>query len=252
MDKNIALAADQGFDAVELLISDPETFDVPLLKSSLKEHKIDLACINTGQLHQVLNLHLINPDQKIMDMAMHKLKKCLDIAAEIGCNVGIGLFRGPCIPDKPISYSKDLFVEVLKEACTYAKAKGTGLFFEPTNRFEINFINTTPEGIDIVERVGMDNLGLTLDLFHIFLEDGNMYGAIAMAKDYVRHMHFSDSDRWPAGLGHGEIDFEALVRLLYAIKFDGYLAEGLIRYEGYDEAARTTAAFLKQLINRHK
>jgi len=248
VDKNIALAADQGFEAVELLISDPDAFDVSLLKRALIDNKIDLACINTGQLYTVLGLNLIHPDKSVMDVALRKLKKCIDIAAELTCFVGIGLFRGPCIPDKPISYSKALFTDVLKDACAYAKDKGTGLSFEPTNRFELNFINTTAEGMEIVDMVGADNLGMTLDLFHIYLEDRNMFESIAMAKDYVKHMHFSDSDRWPAGLGHGGIDFKALIRLLYAIGYDGYLAEGLVRYEGFDEAARTTASFLKNLV----
>lgn len=252
VDKNIALAADQGFEAVELLISDPDVFDVPLLKSSLKESNIDLACVNTGQLFTVMGLRLIHEDKKIMETSLSKLKKCIDIAAEIGCFVGIGLFRGPCIPDKPIQYSKDIFVDVLKYACSYAKEKGTGLSFEPTNRFEINFINTTIEGMEIVNRVGMDNLGMTLDTYHIYLEDRNILESITMARDCLKHMHFSDSDRWPAGLGHGEIDFASLIRVLYAVGYNGYLTEGLIRYEGFDKAARTTAAFLKRLVREYK
>lgn len=251
VDKNIKRAAEQGFEAVEFLINDPDECDVALLERAIADNHIDLACLNTGYIASVLKYTLISPDKKIMEKAMGKLRKCIDIAERMHCFVGIGLFRGACIPDKPIRYSRDLLVDVLKDAAAYAKSKDVELSFEATNRFEINFINSTAEGLDLVERVGADNLGMTLDLFHIYLEDCNMYEAIAMAKDHVRHMHFSDSDRWPAGFSHGEIDFPALIQLLHAIGYDGYLSEGLVRADNADECARVTASYLKELIRKY-
>lgn len=251
VDKNIKRAADQGFPAVEFLINDPDECDVDLLEESIKENGIELACLNTGYLASVLKYTMISEDKQIMEKAMQKLKKCIDIAQRMHCFVGIGLFRGACIPDKPVRYSKDLLVDALREASAYAKERDVDLSFEPTNRFEINFINSTTEGVEIVERVGYDNLGMTLDLFHIYLEDRNMYESIVMAKDHVKHMHFSDSDRWPAGFSHGEINFPALIQLLHAIGYDGYLSEGLVRAENADECARVTARYLKDLIQKY-
>ncbi|RGY99252.1 sugar phosphate isomerase/epimerase family protein [Clostridium sp. AM58-1XD] len=251
VDKNIKRAADQGFPAVEFLINDPDECDVDLLEESIKENGIELACLNTGYLASVLKYTMISEDKQIMEKAMQKLKKCIDIAQRMHCFVGIGLFRGACIPDKPVRYSKDLLVDALREAAAYAKERDVDLSFEPTNRFEINFINSTAEGVEIVERVGYDNLGMTLDLFHIYLEDRNMYESIVMAKDHVKHMHFSDSDRWPAGFSHGEINFPALIQLLHAIGYDGYLSEGLVRAENADECARVTARYLKDLIQKY-
>jgi len=250
-DKNIKRAAEQGFPAVEFLINDPDECDVGLLKKALAENNTELACLNTGYIASVLKYTLISPDKSIMAKAMQKLKKCIDIAEEMKCFVGVGLFRGPCIPDKPIRYSRDLLVEALKEATSYARAKQVDLSFEATNRFEINFINTTAQGIDLVERVGADNLGMTLDLYHIYLEDNGIIEAVISAKDHLKHMHFSDSDRWPAGFSHGEINFPALIQVLHAIGYDGYLSEGLVRADNADECARITAKYLKDLIQKY-
>ena len=139
-------------------------------------------------------------------------------------------------------------MEVLKSACDVAARYGVYLNFEPTNRFEINFINTTDEGLDIIRRVDKPNLGLLLDLYHIYLEDPDVMDSIWKARHVVRHFHFSDSDRWPAGLGHGAFDFRALVGLLKTIGYRGFLAEGLVPTDNVDEAARTTAAFLRRVI----
>lgn len=251
IDKNIKRAADQGFQAVEFLINDPDECDVDLLEKAIRENGIDLACLNTGYIASGLKYTLISEEKVIMDKAMQKLKKCIDIAERMNCFVGIGLFRGACINDKPISYSRDMLVEVLKEATAYANRKNVNLSFEATNRFEINFINTTAEGLDIVERVGADNLGMTLDLYHIYLEDRNMFESIAMSKDHIMHMHFSDSDRWPAGFSHGEIDFPALIQLLHALSYDGYLSQGLVRADNADECATVTVKYLKDLIKKY-
>lgn len=251
VDKNIKRAAEQGFDAVEFLINDPDECDVDLLEKAIKENKIDLACINTGYIASVLKYTLVSEDKGVMDKAMQKLKKCIDIAQRLNCFVGIGLFRGACINDKPISYSRDMLVDVLKAATIYAGERNVDLSFEATNRFEINFINTTAEGLDIVQRVGADNLGMTLDLYHIYLEDRNMYEAITMCQGHIKHMHFSDSDRWPAGFSHGEINFPALIQILHALGYDGYLSEGLVRSDNADECARETAKYLKNLIVKY-
>ena len=87
-----------------------------------------------------------------------------------------------------------------------------------------------------VRRVDRPNLGLLLDLYHMYLEDANMDESIVKAKDWVRHFHFSDSDRWPAGVGHGTIDFPRLLVLLRAIGYSGYLSEGLVPTEDVDAA----------------
>lgn len=251
IDKNIERAAEQGFKAVEFLINDPDECDVKLLEKSIAENHIELACINTGYIASGLKYTLISENNAIMEAAMEKLKKCIDIAERMNCFVGIGLFRGPCISDKPIRYSRDLLVERLKEATAYAKAKNVELSFEATNRFEINFINTTAEGLDIVERVGADNLGMTLDLYHIYLEDENLFQAISMAQGHIKHMHFSDSDRWPAGFSHGEINFPALIQFLVSLGYDGYLSEGLVRADNADLCARTTSKYLNDLISKY-
>jgi sugar phosphate isomerase/epimerase len=172
------------------------------------------------------------------------------IAEQFGCFVNIGLFRGPAIEGKPIAYTRDMFVEILAAACDFAAAHNVGVNFEPTNRFEINFINTTQEGLDMIRRVGRSNLGLLLDLYHIYLEDADMVESIRESQGVVRHFHFSDSDRWPAGLGHGEFDFPALIALLKEIGYSGFLSEGLVPTDDVDESARRTAAYLRGLIRK--
>jgi sugar phosphate isomerase/epimerase len=246
--QNVARAANLGFDGVELLIGDPATFDGDELAQALQANGISLACLNTGRMVSQFGLTLIHPDKQIMARAFVKLQELVKICHRFGCALNIGLFRGGALDGKPISYSKSLFVEVLQAACDEARPYGVTINFEPTNRFEINFIHTTDEGLEIVRQADRPNLGLLLDLYHMYIEDTDISESILKAREHVRHLHFSDSDRWPAGVSHGVIDFPATVALLKRIGYSGYLSEGLVRTADVDGCARQTAAYLKKLI----
>jgi sugar phosphate isomerase/epimerase len=248
IEDNVARAGRLGFDGVELLIGDPDSFASDRLAQALAAAQVKLACLNSGRLVSQFGLTLIHPERRIREEALRKFQGMVQVASRFGCAANIGLFRGAALEGKPIAYTRDLFVEILQHVCDYAALHQVRVNFEPTNRFEINFINTTSEGVDIVRRVGRGNLGLLLDLYHMYIEDPDMEEAIRSARDYVRHFHFSDSDRWPAGLGHGGFDFRALVRLLKEIGYSGFLSEGLVPTEDVDECARRTAAYLRRVI----
>lgn len=248
LEKNVARAARLGFDGVELLIDDPDEFNSDLLAKSLKENGVALAAINSGRMSFQFGVTLLHPDEKIQSRAFCKLQAMVKIAGRFQCPVGIGLFRGKAIEGKPISYSRDLFVDILRAGCDFASSFSVGLNFEPTNRFETNFIHTTEEGLEIVERVGKPNLGLLLDLYHMYLEDKDLKESFRKARGVVRHIHLSDSDRWPAGVGHGVIDFPSIINLLKEIGYTGYLSEGLVSTEDVDASARQSVAYLKGLL----
>lgn len=246
--ENVARAARLGFQGVELLIGDPETFDVQPLQTALTAAQIELACLNSGRMVSQFGLTLVHADPQKRRAAFRKFEGMVRVAALFGCAVNIGLFRGGALEGRPIAYTRDMFVEILRCACDTAASQGVGVNFEPTNRFEINFINTTREGLDIVGRVNHPNLGLLLDLYHMHIEDPDVVTSIRDAKDVVRHFHFSDSDRWPAGLGHGAFDFPSLLRVLKATGYCGFLSEGLVPTPDVEAGARKTAAYLRHLI----
>ena len=248
VEKNVATAARLGFDAVELLIGDPDLFNEEAFRVSLKETGAEAACINTGRLMSQLGLTLIHADAAIRSSAFEKLQQLVELCGRLGCALNIGLFRGAAIEGQPIARTKAMFVDVLKRACEFASQHGVGINFEPTNRFETNFIQTTGEGLEIIDRVGMPNLGLLIDLYHMYIEDDDLYESIVRAGDRIRHVHFSDSDRWPPGVSHGELDFPRIIGLLKAVGYDGYLSVGLVRSDDAEECARKTASYLKALI----
>jgi 5-keto-L-gluconate epimerase len=249
IETNVEKSEKAGFDAVELITPDPDTFEWDRLEKALKDYKMELACINSGRLYSQYGVTLIHADKAIQKKALEKFKSIIRVAARFKCYANIGIFRGPAISGKPVVYTRDMFVDILKELCEYAAQYKVTINFEPTNRYEINFINTTDQGLDIINRVNMPNLGLLLDLYHMYLEDDDMLSKIVYCRNIVKHFHFTDTDRWPAGNSNGEVNFPQLINILKLINYNGFLSQNLVRSEDADACAKTTATFLRELIS---
>jgi sugar phosphate isomerase/epimerase len=245
---NISRASRLGFDGVELLIGDPRALDLDEMEKALAAHNVELACINSGRMASQFGLTLVHEEEAVRKEAFSRLRQLIELCGRFRCALNIGLFRGGAVEGKPIAYSKQLLVETLSEACSHAESLGVTINLEPTNRFEINFIHTTDEGLEIAEKVDHPNLRLLLDLYHMYIEDDDIAESLHRAKDKVRHIHFSDSDRLPPGLSHGKIDFAAIIEILGAIGYSGFLSVGLARTDHPESDARNTAEYLKGLL----
>ena len=250
--ENMKRAAADGVDGVELQISDPDTYDVSGIRKGMEESGLVVSAINSYNLFRDMSLVLVHEDQKVSDMAVAKFKKCLEIASEFNIVPQIGVFRGPAISDKPVSYSEDMLVDILKCFAEYAEKVNVTFTLEATNRYHINWLHTTQDVMRIINRVGSDNIGQTLDLYHMYLEDDNLLSSICMAKDVVKNFHFFDSDVLPPGCSNGVLDFKAIIKVLSAINYKGWLGINLVRSGDVDAGLKKSSAFVKGLIEQYK
>ena len=72
-----------------------------------------------------------------------------------------------------------------------------------------------------------DNVKLLADLFHMNIEEADLPAAIRAGKGAIGHVHFVDSNRQAAGLGH--TDFAPIAAALVEIGYDGYALGGSLR-----------------------
>jgi len=233
-------------------MGDPDLFDTDGFKAILEKNQMGVSLLNTGNINYAFGLSLVNADPEKEKQAFEKFTRIIDIAAKLGCYVQAGVSRGFAIPGKPYPYFKAKLVEVYKDLCDYAAAKNVELLLEYTNRFEINTVNNFAEARDIIERVNKPNMHLLLDTYHSYLEDPDVYETIYNAKDYVKVFHFHDSDRGPAGASNGVLDFEKIFRILYDIKFSGFLSDGLLTTAIPEEQVKRSTSFLREMINAYR
>ncbi|MEX1055916.1 MAG: sugar phosphate isomerase/epimerase family protein, partial [Rhodothermales bacterium] len=76
------------------------------------------------------------------------------------------------------------------------------LGIEPLNRFETSFLNTTRQALELIEQVDHPAVGLSLDLFHMGIEEKSPGGAIREAGNHLLHLQVAENDRGTPGTGH--------------------------------------------------
>lgn len=221
LERDLELAEKYGYDFIE-----PRTMDG--MVQYLEKHTID-------DLAKYFETHHVKPlafntlcffNNRTSDEyqgVLKELREMCEWGKKIGCKTII------TVPTVDKKLHKD---EIEKSAVACLKEMGT-IAAEYGMRISVEFIggptatiNTFADAWSIVEKVGMDNVGITLDCFH-FHGMGSRLEDLAKAdgkKIFVVHLNdvedypigfLTDADRlWP---GEGCIDLDGIFRTLKSI-----------------------------------
>ncbi len=91
----------------------------------------------------------------------------------------------------------------MREAATYAKETGNAsICVEPVNRFETHFLNIAEDAVRYCKDVGIDNMKVHLDSFHMIREELNFTEAVNQCgKQYLGYVHVCENNRGIPGTG---------------------------------------------------
>jgi len=243
--ENIKKVADLGFDGVELAVRDPKYLEVEKIINLMKECNLEVPAIGTGQAYGEEGLSFSDPNEIIRKMAVERINDQIMFASNFDAQVIIGLIRGKINESVSQAEAEEWTIDCLRKCAELAKEYNIRLTLEPVNRYESNFINTIVEGIEFIQRVGVTNLGLLIDTFHMNIEEVSIEDSIIQAKDYITHVHFADSNRWAPGCGH--LDFKKIIKTLKKIDYQGYVSAEILPLPNPDAAARITAETLNKI-----
>ena len=132
------------------------------------------------------------------------------------------------------------------ELADYANPHGIKFVIEPITVNQTNYITTTQDGIKIVERVGRSNFGLMLDVYHMNIEDDDIYNSFRDAGEKCWFVHFTDNNRKYPGGGH--LDFKKIISTLDEINYNGFVSMEIMPWPDPDTAARSAIAYLKKIL----
>lgn len=161
--------------------------------------------------------------------AIENMKVLLSVIAEAGGYGAItpasyGMFSRrlpPFTPPRSEQEDREVLLEALHALGAHAAQEGVVLLLEPLNRYEDHMVNRLEQAIDLCQAVGLPAVRVMGDLYHMNIEERDSPAAIRQARDYLRHVHVSDSNRHEPGAGH--VDFLAAFRALKQIDFDGFM-----------------------------
>jgi sugar phosphate isomerase/epimerase len=245
LETNLRRIAELGYDGVELAIRDPRLIDLDTLERLTRDCKLSVPAIGTGQAWVEEGLSFTDPDPSIRLAAIERINSQIPGAVRFGAMIIIGLIRGNVKPGVNPEQAVDWLVEALQECSAAARPSGIRLALEPINRYETTLINTTAQGLELVERIGEDNLGLLLDTFHMNIEERDIEESILKAGAHIFHFHVADSNRWFPGAGH--LDFISILKSLNTTGYSGWVSgEFLPKPDALTAAAKNISA-LRQL-----
>ena len=244
-ESNVAKIAGWGYDGIELAIRDPKLVNADQLLRVVSAHGLKVPAIGTGQAWGEEGLSFTDPDPAVRAAAIERVISHIPFAARTGAVIIIGLLRGIVRPGVDHAKAMDWLVAALRECCAKADPHSVRIALEPICRYETTLINNSAQGLDLLRRVGADNMGLLLDTFHMNIEEPVIEESIRACGSRIFHFHIADSNRWHPGAGH--LDFESILSALLATGYQGYISGEFMPMPDGDTSAQRSITYLRQL-----
>ena len=213
----IAEAVKYDIDFLEITMFDPDSVDAEHTRGLLEKHEVDCVCS--------LGLPLDKLPTNNPEGALDFLKMVLDKSHAIGAKAlsgviygGIGQRTGAA----PTEAEKDATARVVAKAADYAKSLGMGYGLEAVNRYENHILNTAEQAVEMLERIGASNVFVHLDTYHMNIEEKGIANGILRAREHLKYIHLSASDRGTPGMD--TVAWDEVFGALAAIAFKGGMA----------------------------
>jgi hydroxypyruvate isomerase len=214
-------AAQAGFRAVEFMF--PYAFPVEQIAEALQRNGLQLVLHNLPAGHWESGERGIacHPDRidEFRSGVEYGLRYASTLKApQVNCLAGI-------VPEG-VSHAEaeEVFVQNLRYAADAFARQGIRLLVEPINTWDIPgfFLNRSAQAIDLIGRVGSDNLYLQYDVYHMQRTEGELAATIQRHLRRIAHIQIADTPGRHEP-GSGEINYRYLFQHLDAIGYAGWV-----------------------------
>lgn len=205
-----------SYDSVELSPGAPGTKAV---RQMLKDNGI--GCYGSISL-MFAGRDLIHADPAVRASSVDYLKKCVTMVKELDGRVmsivpsEVGKVKAMASPEEEWQWA----IEGLKEVHAHASKEGVMVALEPLNRFETNFLNRHDQALALAKAVGPD-VGVCLDVYHMNMEEADLYKAFEAAGKRIFDVHVADNNRMACGMG--ALNWKKIIGTLSKIGYKGSL-----------------------------
>ncbi len=178
-----------GFDFAEL--------DIPEIEElSEEDFSAFVELVNKENfpiLHGARALPIADPwfftDKFDMDEYKNYLENACRRAHILGIEkIIIGNGKGRWLVDEHSLEQEDRFINFMKMFCEIAKKNEIEIILEPLGPKYSNYINTIPQAVEVIHKVGMTNLYTMADLRHVVWSKED-FGDINKYIEYIHHIH---------------------------------------------------------------
>lgn len=214
-----------GYKGLELSLRDVDDINWQTFNIEIEKNSLELNTLATGLIRKVDHISLMDENVEDRNKAVQRIKKMIDhISGYAGSNkkILIGYVKGELSGNEAENRKKMSYLsESLWNLLNFAQEKKVLLALEVINHKETNFINDIASGLELISNFKSDYLKLTVDTFHMNIDEKDSYKAIKEAGSRIGYVHLAGEERkYP---GPGNIDFGSVLGALVEIGYNGYL-----------------------------
>lgn len=231
--KYVEKVAKLGFDILEIggaPLPDYSKEQIKELKKCADDNDITI----TVGYGPTWNHNIGSADPAIRKEAIEWYKKTFEAMAGLDSHlIGGALYSYWPVDFSKVNKSEDWknSVEGMQILAPMAAQYDINLGLEVLNRFENHILNTAEEGVAFVTEVGMDNVKVMLDTFHMNIEESSIGDAIRTAGKLLGHFHTGECNRMVPG--KGRTPWREIGDALREIGYDGTVVmEPFVRMGG--------------------
>lgn len=237
-----------GYDGVELMTIDPMKLDWNEVRKTAADLGLVVGLVCTGEIFGQLGLSFADPDAGRRREAVERVKGIIDFAASQQAKINIGRVRGQYLPGIAHEQTEEWAISAFREISDHAAPLGVQIAVENVTIMQTNFINTMAEARDIVERTDRPNFRAMMDVFHLNIEEKDMFAAIRDYADINIHVHLADNNRrYP---GHCGLDFEKIIRAFHDTGYDDLFSTEVFQFPDMEECAKRAIRHLAPIFEK--
>lgn len=261
-----ALVRDLGYDAIEL---SPRPDFIPFFshpragRDGIKAFREALARAAVDVVSVLPLFRWSSPDEDERRAAIRYWERAIGVATDLGCSRMNSEFSGR--PERSAA-SEAQFWRSMEDLLPIFDREGVSLALEP---HPDDFVEDGNAAVDIIRAIDSPMVTYLYCAPHTFHMGGDIAGMLRHAGPLLTQVHLADTldHRASSGLryivnppgssvrvhqhldiGQGEVDFEALFRGLYEIRFDGILTSCVFAWE---DRAEDSARFMRRRIGQY-
>lgn len=214
-------AANAGFQGVEYLF--PYDFEAETIKGVLDSNQLQQVLFNLPAGDWLSGDRGIAVDPKRVEEFQQGVAKAIQYAKALKCDQ-VNCLAG-IVPDGvSAEQAEQTFVSNLQFAAGALKENGISLIIEAINTRDIPgfFLNNTKQALDIIAKVGSDNLNFQYDIYHMQIMEGDLAPTLSEHIGQIQHVQLADNPGRHEP-GTGEINYPFLFKHLDSIGYDGWI-----------------------------
>ena len=248
LQKTFGDIAAYGYDGVELMTIDPGKLNWDEVKKTAEDLGLVVGLVCTGEIYGQLGLSFADPDAGRRREGVDRVNGIIDFAASQNAKVNIGRVRGQYRPDVAREQTEEWAVEAFQAISDHAAPKGVMIALENVTIMQTNFINTMAEARRIIDMTDRPNFRAMIDVFHLNLEERDIYQAIRDYADINVHVHLCDNNRrYPGNCG---LDFERIIQTFHDVGYDDLYSTEVFQLPSMEECAKRSIAYLAPIFQR--